>query len=222
MNLLEDDIFGLQVGPGRYYGPCSGRDLPIAFRLFGEHVDRFTFCDLGYRRHRPSTHEAVPAGWTLISRVAGRDEQQPEKRTWYTPNPIQPFAAIEIWRRPDGSEVMVELRCDLAQDVLEQQFAPKSISAFLHINDGGSEGGSNLAFLADERLLPQLASRLCHGAVVVTDGMMANPEFRSERPFESAGKWWEFLGDIPNDRPCARLRLVASALVVEIPALAGV
>lgn len=207
MNLLEDDIFGLQVGPGRYYGPCSGRDLPIAFRLFGKRIDRFTFCDLNYRRHCTSAHGAVPADWTLISRVAGRDERQPEKRTWYTPRPIQPSAAIEIWRRPDGSEVMVELRCDLAQDVLEQQFAPKSISAFLHINDGGSEGGSNLAFLADERLLPQLASRLCHGAVVVTDGMMANPEFRSERPFESAGKRWEFLGDIPNDRPHGRLRL---------------
>ncbi|MFN6998698.1 hypothetical protein [Elioraea tepidiphila] len=210
-SLFDDDISGLEVAPGRYYGPGSGRDLPIAFRLFGDRVDRFTFCDVNYHKHRTSACGGVPAEWTLISRVTGRDDRQPEKRTWYTADPIQPFSAIEIWRRRDGSEVMVELRRDLAQDVLEQQFAPKSISAFLHINDGGSEGGSNLVFLGSddghaghrdsgERLLPMLATRLCHGAVVVTDGRMADPEFRIGRPFERAGKRWEFIGHIRNSR----------------------
>ena len=37
---------------------------------------------------------------------------------------------------------------DLAQDVLTEQFASGSISAFMHINDGVGEGGSDLWFLA--------------------------------------------------------------------------
>lgn len=208
--LTDDEITSLNVPAGRFFGPCSGGDLPIAFRLIGNRIDRFTFCDLAYCGRRASARSAVPDGWTLISRVSGRDEQQGEKSTWYSRNrPLQPCVTIEVWRRPDGSEVLVELRRDLAQDALRVQFAPGSIAAFMHINDSTGEGGSNLWFLASEHypvaqeergmgLLEQVARQLAHGAVLLTDGVLADPKFREDRLFEQAAMRWEPLGEVRN------------------------
>ncbi len=104
----------LDVPRGRFYGPCSGQDLPIAFELFGDTINRFTFCDLGYRGPNTTAKEAVPENWTLASRIQGVDEALPEKTTWYSRNrPFRPRSTLETWRRPDGSEVLVELRYDL-------------------------------------------------------------------------------------------------------------
>ncbi|MBF9021221.1 hypothetical protein HKCCA1065_09915 [Rhodobacterales bacterium HKCCA1065] len=200
------------VPRGRFFGPCSGRDLPVAFELFGEAVDRFTFCDLAYNDPHVTAKEAVPNGWALVSRIRGGDEAARGKTNWYSGNrPFRPSAAIEIWRRLDGSEAIVELRCDLAQDVLENHFASGSMAAFMHINDGTGEGGSDLWFLASpeeasrgmdraSRLLPELACRLANGAVVVTDAALTDVGFRSDASFELAGRRWEYICTFPNER----------------------
>lgn len=208
----QSKIAGLSVPKGRFYGPCSGRDLPLAFELFGDVIDRFTFCDLAYQGPRVTAREAVPTEWRLVSRVQGIDEASGEKAAWYSGNrPFRPRVTIETWRRPDGSEAQVELRCDLAQDVLTAHFAPASIAAFMHINDGTGEGGSDLWFLASpnreggeasrgQRLLPETLERLCHGAIVVTDGVLADDAFRSEMPFSIVGARWELVSRLPNAR----------------------
>lgn len=77
MELVDIDVTAMP--DGGYYGPCSGRDLPVAFRLFGETIHRFTFCDLAYRGPRATVKGAVPDTWRLISRIAGHDQQQSEK-----------------------------------------------------------------------------------------------------------------------------------------------
>ena len=101
----------LDVPPGRFYGPCSGHDLPIAFELFGDAVNRFTFCDLGYRRPHTTAKGAVPEDWTLVSRIQGYDEALPKKTTWYDGHrPFRPRSTMETWRWPDGSEALIELR----------------------------------------------------------------------------------------------------------------
>lgn len=207
--LSSENIASLELPVGRLYAPCSGRDLPLAFRLFGDKVDRFTFCDLNYGQRDTSADYAVPDGWEQVSRVMGRDERQEPKTTWYAGGrPFQPFVTIEIWRRLDGSEVTVELRRNLAQDTLVQQFARETISVFLHVNDGAGEGGSNLWFLAAAdrhnrdpqslRLLPETASRLINGALVVTDAVLADPGFQHTHPFEAAGLQWEPIGRADN------------------------
>ena len=202
--------------PGRFYGPCSGEDITVAIKLFGDLIDRFTFCDLTYSGSDVTAGHAVPNDWALISRVQGFDKAVREKATWYSGNrPFRPRATLETWRRPDHSDVLVELRSDLAQDVLLEHFAPNSISAFMHINDGEGEGGSDLCFLrspskADapayqkNKLLPGVVSRLGDGAVVLTDGFMADQDFRSDQAFELAGKRWELLSRIPNERQANR------------------
>jgi hypothetical protein len=159
--LSKNDIDGMQVPPGHFYGPCSGRDLPIAFRLFGDKIDRFTFCDLSYRSRRASARGAVPDDWDLVSRISGFDKQQPEKKALYRGNrPFKPSAIIEFWRRPDGSDVIVEFREDLAEDVMTDHFVPRSVGAFIHINDSVGEGGSNLWFLGSESQSSHFAQRV--------------------------------------------------------------
>ncbi len=212
----------LEILPGRFYGPCSGRDISIAIELFGNLIDRFTFCDLSYRGPNFSAKEAVPDNWALTSRVQGFDQAVPEKTTWYGRSPFRPRSTLESWRRPDLSEVLIELRCDLAQDVLTEQFAPGSISAFMHINDGTGEGGSDLWFLTSpsmlaertdhaKEFLPQLVRRLCDGAIVVTDGVLTDPNFRCDKSFELAHGRWELISSFSNarrpDRPLRAWRV---------------
>lgn len=213
--------------PGRFFGPCSGKDLSIAFELFGGSIDRFTFCDLAYRRPDVSAKGAVPDDWTLISSVRGVDRAVPEKVTSYNANsPFRPCSTLETWRRRDHSEVLVELRCDLAQDVLTEQFAPASISAFMHINDGTGEGGSDLWFLASPRkiegrtdrakeFLPEVVGRLSDGAIIVTDGVLVDPSFQRPTSFELADRLWELITSFPNtrlpDRPLRAWRVTKLA-----------
>ena len=212
----QQTILGVPVPQGRFFGPCSGQDLPLAFLLFGNTVDRFTFCDLSYRGQRITAKTAVPRSWTLISRVQAHDEMAVEKIAVYSGNrTFRPRVTFEIWRRSDASEVLVELRCDLAQDVLIDQFAAGSIAAFMHINDGSGEGGSDLWFLSrpsetrgdshrQNELLPETLSRLCDGCIVVTDGVLAAPEFRSDAVFELEGRRWERMSLFSNDRRADR------------------
>lgn len=220
--MIDERVRGLigDVPRGRFYGPCSGGDLAVAFLIFGASVDRFTFCDLGYKGPRVTAQEAVPADWALISRVQGTDAAASEKVTWYSGDrPFRPSATIEVWRRPDESEVIVELRRDLAQDVLMGHFPPVSMAAFLHVNDGTGEGGSDLWFLATPgdnddrldrsiRLLPAVASRLVHGAIVVTDGGLTDHDFRVDASFERAGRRWEPVTELPNSKSPCRPMLV--------------
>ena len=116
----------------------------------------------------------------------------------------------ELWKRPDGLDVIVELRRDLAEEVLVEQFEIGSIAAFMHINDGTSEGGSDLWFMASplqqqndnyrsQFLLPKVAQRLVKGAVVVTDGVMAHSGFKSYTPFVSENVKWKPLGKVENN-----------------------
>jgi hypothetical protein len=186
---------------GRFFGPCSGADLPLAFEVAADAVDRFTFCDLSYIARDASAAYAVPRGWTLISRVGGRDERQPAKSTWYNGHrQIHPWVTLEVWRRPDDSECYVELRGDLAEDALLQQFPPRSISFFMHLNDGAGEGGSGLWFLSKTGMptdvrrgkgfLDAVVSRLIDGAVVLTDGALAEDGFLKDQDFESASVRW--------------------------------
>ena len=72
--MSNDKIGTLRIPAGPFYGPCSGQDMQIAFELFGDVVDRFVFCDLTYGNARVSARCHVPDGWTLISRVCGREE----------------------------------------------------------------------------------------------------------------------------------------------------
>ena len=213
MNVLKDyEINELRIPSGCFYGPCSGQDLSIAFYLFGDNIDHFVFCDLDYVGRNVSVKEAVPDIWVLISHEFALHRQQSEKKTWYSGNePFRPFSNIERWRRPDGSDVVVELRRDLAEDALLDQFGPESISAFMHINDGSGEGGSDLWFLATpdhaednngrcQCLLPEVTQRLAKGAIIVTDGALADSGFRSHAPFEAGGVRWEPLGMLANNR----------------------
>lgn len=204
--------------PGVFYGPCSGRDLPIVFRLCGDRINHFTFCDLSYGHRDTSAASAVPQDWIMVSRVMGLDEKQPTKTSRYNGNRlIRPTVVREVWRRPNGTEVMVELRRDLAEDVLVQQFTSKSISIFLHHKDGVGEGGSNLWFLGSNSsgdvghdgtaLLEILADRLAHGAIVITDGQLTDSGFRRSRPFRSQGIEWTPLGIVDDGLSLGRTTL---------------
>jgi hypothetical protein len=216
MILADGMIATFEIPPGRFYGPCSGQDLSLALHLFGKETSHFVFCDLAYRGGRSSAQYVVPQDWSLLSRIHGADTREPEKITWYAGNrPIRPHATIEVWRRPDGSEVNVELRRDLAQDVLIKRFTAGTISGFMHINDSPGEGGSDLWFLAlrdakhgqsdiRQGFLQEVATRLCCGAIVITDGVLADPLFTANRTFDLGGKRWELLGEVPNQRRLGR------------------
>jgi hypothetical protein len=110
----------------------------------------------------------------------------------------------------DGTSVSVEFHQDLAQDVLIEKFPSASISVFLHMNDSEGEGGSDLWFLAENRsdtrtgrqcnrFLEALAPRLCDGAIVVTDGLLADPQFSEKDDFTAVGKRWAFLGGFRHE-----------------------
>lgn len=233
LDLLEYSL-PIPTPPGSFYGPCSGHDLRIALQLFGSTIDHFVFCDLAYTSSRttavnPDDSRAfaytghVPHGWSLVSRVRGADEMQPSKQTWYNGNRLfRPFVTYEVWRRADGSRVQIELRADLAQDVLVDQFASGSISAFMHVNDGTGEGGSDAWFLrgtdrshhteiaqtkngsaADVArggfLFEHLAPRLADGAVVITDCALADQRFSAQRPFLAEGRSWLPMGKVFRD-----------------------
>lgn len=212
---------------GAFYGPCSGRDIGLALALFGAALDRFLFCDLAYGGGRGTAEGAVPQGWRLVARVAGRDAAAPERQSWHAGDrPFRPEAAVEVWRRPDGSEAVLELRRDTAQDVLAERFGPGRIAAFLHANDGAGEGGSDLWFLkapdpaapGDGRslhLLPLLAPRLATGALVATDAGLAERGFAGNRAFDSTGRRWEPAGTARNPRsPSTPIRLWRCAATV--------
>lgn len=198
---------------GAFYGPCSGGDLPIAFKLFGSQINVFVFCDLRYGRPETSAAGSVPDDWVLISRIAGPDERQAVKFSNYQKGrPIRPSVVHEVWRRPNGTDVSIDLRRDLAEDALVHQFAPGQISVFLHHRDGTGEGGSDLWFLAGPDrcetqdngkrfLLSEVATRLADGAIVVTDGMLADNGFGRAKPFRSHGFDWSPIG-IVDDRSC--------------------
>jgi hypothetical protein len=206
----EHEYKDLKIPSGRFYGPCSGQDLNFAFRLFAETIKHFVFCDLSYRGRSVSAKNAVPNDWSLISRDFSF-AQKSEKKTWYSGNrAFRPSVITELWKRPDGLDVIVELRRDLAEEVLVEQFEIGSIAAFMHINDGTSEGGSDLWFMASplqqqndnyrsQFLLPKVAQRLVKGAVVVTDGVMAHSGFKSYTPFVSENVKWKPLGKVENN-----------------------
>lgn len=187
--------------PGYFFGVCAGtRDLPVAFGIAGQTLNRFVFCDLSYGK-RISAKAAVPDGWMLLSQD-GPVRQRCEKTTSYNGDrPFIPLFWREVWKRPDGSEAIVELHCDLAQDVL-LKFPPSSIAAFMHINDSTGEGGSDLWFLGmpksekleserGQRLLPELVPRLADGAIVITDGCLAEKSFEGESSFECQNVRWQ-------------------------------
>lgn len=220
MNAVE--LCAISPVPGVFYGPCSGYDLPIVFRLCGDQINRFVFCDLAYRHRDVSAASAVPRDWTMVSRIVGPDEKQPIKTTPYNGNrPIRPTAIHEVWRRLDGTEAMIELRRDLAEDALVDQFAPRSISVFLHHNDSGGEGGSNLWFLggrvssdvdlSGKRLIETLVTRLADGAIVITDGNLADSDFSGSRSFHNHGIDWTPLGIVDGDQRLGHISLAWQA-----------
>ncbi len=218
----------LKTVSGSVFAPCSGRDLPLLLELFGNSTDRLIACDLSYIGRRASAAYAVPKDWKRVSSLSGREQDQPEKITWYNGRrPFQPEATIEVWRRPNGSELTIELRRDLAQDVLIDRFTPGSISAFLHHRDGTGEGGSGLWFLEHSsrggdpedrslKLLETLAPKLADGALIITDGVLAMPEFSYGSTFEAADIQWTPIATVHNENNCRRPSVVwrAKRLVV--------
>jgi hypothetical protein len=216
-SLTVADVRAIPLPQGRYFGPCANRDVVIAFDLFGDRCTEFMFCDRGYRPDRSYscyTHQ-LPQGWARTERWAARTLPGLWRRTWY--DGYRPFLAttqIDRLRRPDGTLVRGEFRCDLAQRVLRTDFRFKSISCFLHVKDSGGEGGSALWFLGSmethasrrrsnpdafdraDFLLPELARRLADGALVVTDGSLADCAFGYPEPFFRCGVKWEPLGAI--------------------------
>ena len=188
----------VQSQNGKAFCPCSGNDIEFVLNLFGSSIGRFVFCDLQYRPASISAKLLVPAGWKLLSSIFGKDTTQSPKKTWYSNGrEFQPIAKIETWQRPQPTEVIIEFRKDLAQDFLVNSCKEDSISCFVHINDGEGEGGSNLWFLGVDKsvpgkgLLEEVSQRLTKTAVVVSDGAMAEKNFRDPYPFEMFNRSWE-------------------------------
>lgn len=183
---------------GKAFCPCSGSDIQFVLNLFGSAIGRFVFCDLQYRTPTISAESLVPAGWKILSSISGKDRIQGPKKTWYNSGrEFHPTAKIETWERPQSTEVIIEFRKDLAQDFLINNCKESSISCFVHINDGEGEGGSNLWFLGVDKmaygkgLLEEVSQRLTETALVVSDGAMAEENFKKPYPFDIFNRSWK-------------------------------
>lgn len=186
------------------YCPCAGRDIELALTWLGSHFGYFVFCDKSYRRPDMTGRGAVPKDWQLAHRVP--DGPRPPVPST---NPKGTGEVMEIWQRPDRSTVTLEFWAARAEELLTNRFAPETVSALLHINDGTGEGGSNLWFLGSPGicraevsrcLLPMVSERLTHEALVITDSMLADPEFARRAPFSRYGRRWEPLVSLENNR----------------------
>ena len=193
--VVMENIKGLN---GKAFCPCSGNDISFVLNLIGSCIDKYVFCDLNYRIPALTVEKEVPNGWKLLSSISGLDITQMSKKTRYNGDrEFRPSAKIETWRRLDTTEVIIELRKDLAQDFLINNCGNESISCFVHINDGEGEGGSNLRFLgvnADHNgdgFLEEICDRLTSKALVITDGTMADWRLQHFHKFEFLDRIWE-------------------------------
>ena len=81
----------------------------------------------------------------------------------------------------------------------------------MHINDGESEGCSNLWFLEakecsqnkyllNRMFLSVVADRLVERALIVTDGKLTHHKFSRQRSFNLVGICWEYIAEIKGNR----------------------
>jgi hypothetical protein len=215
--LTFDDVRALPLPSGRYFGPCSGDDVAIAFQLFGDQCTDFLFCDQRYSHNQPEYLAGLPKDWARIEQREMYPLPGPT-RTWWYSRSFRAMSRTDRLRRPDLSVVTAEFRRDLAHEVLVNEFGPRSISCFLHVGDSTGEGGSDLWFLGASRahdpwsggdpeperacrLLSELAPRLADGALVVTDGSNTDHPFMESEPFERCDVRWEPVGVLEDREP---------------------
>ena len=182
---------------GKAFCPCSGNDLEFILNSVGIFVDRFVFCDISYRINEFSANESTPESWKLSSSICGVDTMKRLKSSSYGVREFRPSAKFETWQRPDSKDALIEIRRDLAEEYLIDDCRENSISCFAHINDGTSEGGSNLWFLAKNKnpdtpgFLEELSLRLTDYAIIVTDGALTEKHFKQFSGFEIVGRSWK-------------------------------
>lgn len=142
---------------------------------------------------------ATPITWELLNSSIERDPFSEFKYATYLARSFRPRVYRQLWRKPDGSETVIEYHRDRAPDVLKERFPPNSISAFIHLADGDGDGGSKLHILSSSSreevdgfggMLNLTVSRLANGALVITDGSLADPEFTLEGQFVAGGCSW--------------------------------
>lgn len=214
----DNYIKNISIPNGKFYGPCSGKDVRFAIEHFGSKINNFVFCDVSYRFNTFKNVRYLPkcfSEWELISRKLQPDKSKSIKKNPNSNNNFHVSCTIDEWRRPDGTNVIIEFWCDLAEDVLISQFETNSISVFMHINDGEGEGGSNLWFLASKEysqdefmrkkmFLSDVVDRLVEGALIITDGKLSDPRFESKLSFNSTGRLWKYLDVIKGNRATDR------------------
>ncbi len=219
INLQDSTIEKLTISHGQLYAPCAGLDIGIALKLFGNKVQSFTFCDIAYKTRSISAKKYIPKElhrWTLKTRTESYDNLKPMKISLNGNKPFRVSSVTEIWLRPDNSEVEINFVRDLAEDVLIEHFQSSSISVFMHINDGESEGGSDLWFLASKQkeysnskntkmYLKEVSERLADNAIIITDCILADNKFRTNLPFKLLNKFWHPIGKLQNNRVSDRV-----------------
>lgn len=168
------------AGSGVFYYPASGADLKEPIRVFSDHMDTFHFCDTSYSvlDQLDPVLEFPPARvsyegpiWSMMERFGRNRDITPGKR-------------IEIHERHGKAPLVIVRRRGFGQMGLAE-FAPRSISVFMHRGDGMGEGGSNAWFLSDRprryaplgNLYSKLQMRLHNRALVVTDGSNTHEGF---------------------------------------------
>lgn len=205
---LEDALRWLSAPDPICYCPCAGRDVALALTWLGSRFNRFVFCDKGYRRSDMTAIGGIPEGWQFVQAVPAH-----RPMTDGRPDRSRIREVVESWRRPDGATVALEFRADPSEDCLTDRFGAGTLSAFLHINDGTGEGGSNLWFLAspdsgraptNRALLPVLVERLADEAMVISDGRLTDIEFSQYEPFRHLGRRWEPITPLENTKAPAR------------------
>ena len=210
----NNQIKNISIPIGKFYGPCSGHDVTFAIENFASEVNNFVFCDVNYRQNTMKSFKYLPKcclDWELISRKFKQDKSNLIKKIPNSNKSFRTFCTIDNWLRPDGTIVVVEFWCDLAEDILVSQFDTNSISVFMHINDGESEGGSNLWFLeakecsknkylSNRMFLSVVADRLVERALIVTDGKLTHHRFSKQRSFNLVGICWEYIAEIKGNR----------------------
>lgn len=188
----------LWVPPGPLFGPCLGNDCDIPIALFGNQVSRFVFADLSYFVASVAESRATPPTWELLHASVERDPFADFKYASFLARQFRPRLYKQLWRKPEGPETVIEYHRDRAPDVL-RQFPSNSVSVFIHIGDGDGEGGSKLHFLSFvgreevdglRGMLNLTISRLANGALVVTDGGLADPRFTGKSRFVTEDCSW--------------------------------
>ena len=163
--------------------PCAANDLEEIMTPFLSVVDEFWFADVNY-----------PQGMNLSPGIQDEDKMRCRLKSSYVdgdPNSVLTVAGghrnikasrhFELYRRFDGSKLLIVRRRGFAQIALGDEFKDGSLGVFCHRGDSQGEGGSNVYFFRNHwsrfpplrNLAKLLTCKLAHRAVVVSDGSNA-------------------------------------------------